>query len=36
MPIELLVPVLIFLGGMFVSHIMSNAGVRILEQQRKR
>ncbi len=36
MPIELLVPILIFLGGMFVSHMLSGNGVRILEQQRKR
>jgi hypothetical protein len=36
MPIELLVPLGIFFGGMVVSHLLSGYGVRILERQKKR
>lgn len=36
MPIELLIPIAIFVGGILVSHTLTNLGVRILEQQKKR
>jgi len=36
MPIELLVPIGIFVAGILVSHALTNLGVRILEQQKKR
>lgn len=35
MPIELLVPIVIFVGGILVSHAASSIGVKLLEQNRK-
>ncbi len=36
MPIELLVPIGIFVLGIVVSHTLSGLGMQILEQQKKR
>jgi hypothetical protein len=36
MPIEILVPIGLFVLGIVVSHTLSGYGVRILEQQKNR
>lgn len=35
MPIELLVPIVIFVVGIIISHATSAVGVKLLEQNRK-
>lgn len=35
MPIEVLVPIGIFLFGMFISHVTSAAAVKLVEQNQK-
>jgi hypothetical protein len=36
MPIEILVPIGIFVIGMIISNIMSSAAVKVVEEQQKR
>ena len=35
MPIELLVPLILFYGGVVVMHITTNAGMELLERKKR-